>query len=235
MAKVGRPKISEAEALRRIDNAINAANKRAARTYKSMGKNSADYINVEAYMRKMAINYGITIKQTPSGAIQLARRKSEMNFQGNTTMAAQMNRWFEANYHMAAHKKELEDLAKRQYASKHPGSRRRLSRSDLEKAVKVYAEQYAQNQKELRDNLETLYAFEGKGIEGVDSELAKWKEKGRKSYDRVNTLARLANRAQYVAKQRGIQANDLSAKVKYDAPANVPEPLDLTGVYEAFS
>ena len=235
MARVGRPPISEAEALRRIDNAINAANKRAARTYKSMGKNSADYINVEAYMRKMAINYGITIKQTQSGAIQLARKKSEMNFSGNTTMAAQMNRWFEANYHMGEHKKELEDLAKRQYAAKHPGKRRKLSRTDLEKAVKVYAEQYAQNQKEVRDNLETLYAYEGKGIEGVDNELAKWKEKGRKTYDRVNTLARIASRAQYVAQMRSVQPNDLNAKVKYDAPANVPEPLDLTGTYEAFS
>ena len=235
MAKVGRPLISEAEALRRIDNAINAANKRAMRTYNSMGKNSSDYKDIEAYMTKMATNYQITIKQAPNGAIQLARRKSEMNFQGNTTMAAQMNRWFEANYHMGEHKKELEDLAKRQYASKHPGSKRRLSRADLEKAVKVYAEQYAESRDDVRANIETLYAYEHKGIEGVDDELEKWKEKGRKSYDRIITLARIASRAQHVAQLRSVQPNDLSAKVKYDAPANVPEPLDLTGTYEAFS
>lgn len=235
MARVGRPPISEAEALRRIDNAINAANKRAARTYKSMGKNSADYKDIEAYMTKMATNYHITIKQTPSGAIQLARKKSEMNFSGNTTMAAQMNRWFEANYHMGEHKKELEDLAKRQYAAKHPDKRRRLSRDDLEKAVKVYAEQYAESRADVNANLQTLYAYEKKGIEGVDDELSQWRQKGRKSYDRIINLARVARRAKHVAQQRNIQPNDLSASIHYDAPANVPEPLDLTGTYEAFS
>ena len=235
MAQRGRPPISEAEALRRIDNAINAANKRAARTHKSLGATSADYKDIEAYMRKMAINYQITIKQTPSGAIQLARKKSEMNFKGNTVMAAQMNRWFEVNYHMGEHKKELEDLAKRQYASKHPGKRRRLSRADLEKAVKVFADLYAQNRSDVRDNLETLYAFEGKGIEGLDDELARWKEKGRKSLDRVITLAAIAKRAKEKAQTRGIQPNDLSASIRYEAPANVPAPLDLTSMYEEFS
>ena len=235
MAKVGRPKISEAEALRRIDNAINAANKRAARTFKSLGANSSDYSNIEAYMRKIATNYGITIKQSPSGAIQLARKKSEMNFTGNTTMAAQMNKWFEANYHMGEHKKELEALAKRQFYSKPRGKHKKLSRSDLEKAVKGLAELQAQNQADVRDNLETLYAFEGKGVEGVDDELSRWRQKGRKSYDRINTLASIARRAKQKAITKGIQPNDLSASIHYEAPANAPAPLDLTEIYKAFS
>lgn len=235
MAQRGRPPISEAEALRRIDNAINAANKRAARTHKSLGADSSDYINIEAYMRKIAINYGITIKKTPSGAIQLARKKSEMNFAGNTTMAAQMNKWFEANYHMGEHKKELEALAKRQFYSKPRGKHKKLSRSDLEKAVKGLAALQAQNQADVRDNLETLYAFEGKGIEGVDDELARWRQKGRKSYDRINTLASVARRAKQKAQTKGIQPNDLSANIHYVAPANAPAPLDLTDMYKEFS
>lgn len=232
MAQRGRPPISEAEALRRIDNAINAANKRAARTFKSLGPDSSDYISIEAYMRKIAINYGITIKKTPGGAIQLARRKSEMNFQGNTTMAAQMNKWFEANYHMGEHKKELEALAKRQFYSKPRKNHPKLSRDDIAKAIKGLAALQAQNQADVRDNLETLYAFEGKGVEGVDDELARWRQKGRKSYDRINTLASIARRAKQKASTKGIQPNDLSANIHYVAPANAPVPYDINAAYD---
>ena len=232
MAQRGRPPISEAEALRRIDNAINAANKRAARTFKSLGPGSSDYMKLEAYLSKIATNYGITIKHTPSGAIQLARRKSEMNFVGNTTMAAQMNRWFEANYKMGEHKKELEALAKRQFYSKPRKNHAKLSRDDIAKAIIGLAKLQAYNQQTVRENLETLYAYEGKGVEGVDDELAKWRVKGRKSYDRINNLAKVANRAKQKAQSQGISPNDMSQLYAHVEPG---VPIDLNPLLDAIA
>ena len=232
MAQRGRPQISEAEALRRIDNAINAANKRAARTFKSLGPGSSDYQKIEAYLSKIATNYGFTIKRMPSGAIQLARRKAEMNFVGNTTAAAQMNRWFEANYKMGEHKKELESLAKRQFYSKPHKNHTKLSRDDIAKAIKGLAELQARNQQTVRENLETLYAYEGKGIEGVDDELAKWKQKGRKSYDRINNLAKVAQRAKQKAQSQGITHNDMSNLYAHVEPGT---PIDLNDLYDAIA
>jgi hypothetical protein len=134
---------------------------------------------------------------------------------------------------MVEHKKELEALAKRQFYSKPRKNHPKLSRDDIAKAIKGLAALQAQNQADVRDNLETLYAFEGKGVEGVDDELARWRQKGRKSYDRINTLASIARRAKQKASTKGIQPNDLSASIHYEAPANAPEPLDLNALYDA--
>lgn len=209
MAQRGRPPIPEAEALRRIDNAINAMNKRAERTFRSLGPNSQEYTKLLNYLKGRALKYGVRT-YTKNGAIQLSRSKADMlqhdiytgavDTQRTVAFAAELNNWAANNYHTDQAIKSYRAHVK----SKATG---RMTRAEMQAAIQKVAEQRRQNIYDIDRNLQTLYKYQGQNVPGVDEAITTWREKRVKTYDEIDELADIAAFAADYAKQKGLTPN----------------------------